>query len=90
MSENAAATKKKIKIKTIETFATLITSAFGLVAALAWNETIKALISEFITRGSGLWGYLVYAVVVTLLAVGATMFISMQAEKLKGSDCDEE
>ena len=27
----------------IEKFSTLITTAFGLVAALAWNEAIKAL-----------------------------------------------
>jgi len=31
----------------LETFAALITAAFGLITALAWNEAIKALIAQF-------------------------------------------
>jgi hypothetical protein len=33
----------------------LITTVFGLIAALAWNEAIKALIIQFRT-GNGLTG----------------------------------
>lgn len=30
---------------------TMVSTAFGLVAALAWNEAIKKLIEEFIPKG---------------------------------------
>ncbi len=70
-------------LKVIETFAALITSAFGLVAALAWNEAIKAVIKEFITSGSDVVAMLIYAIIVTVIAVIATLLIAMQADKIK-------
>jgi len=73
-------------LKMVETFAALITSAFGLVAALAWNEAIKAVIAEFLDSGNDILGYLIYAVIVTIIAVIATLLIAMEAEKLKGKE----
>ncbi|MFW6014790.1 MAG: DUF5654 family protein, partial [Candidatus Nanoarchaeia archaeon] len=35
-----------MKAEVIEKLAALITVAFGLIAALAWNETIKAIFLE--------------------------------------------
>ena len=58
----------------------LVTSGFGLVAALAWNELIKELISQYIEPifggGSGLVSLLIYAMAVTLLAVVVTYQLS--------------
>lgn len=55
---------------------TLATSGFGLVAALAWNELIKELIEGYIQPlvggTSGIVSRLIYAVLVTILAVGVT------------------
>ena len=34
-----------MKGQVMQTIATLMTTAFGLIAALAWNETIKAIIA---------------------------------------------
>ena len=55
---------------------TLATSGFGLVAALAWNEVIKEFIDEFVKPimggASGIISLLIYAVIVTLLAVFVT------------------
>lgn len=76
----------KFKLKVIETFAALITSAFGLVAALAWNETIKEAVGLFFTADDGIWGLLVYAILVTFIAIIATLLIAWQADKLKGDD----
>ena len=39
-----SASTDAFKVQLLETFASLITAAFGLVAALAWNDTIKAAI----------------------------------------------
>ena len=36
----------ELKVQLLETFAALITAAFGLVAALAWNETIKTAVAQ--------------------------------------------
>ena len=78
---------KEFKIKVVETFAALITSAFGLVAALAWNETIKQAVSDiFGDTGNDIWGLLIYAILVTFLAIIMTLFIAWQADKLKGDD----
>lgn len=72
------------KVKVIETFAALITSAFGLVAALAWNETIKTAVGLVFDTEDGIWGLLVYAILVTFLAIIATILIAWQADRLKG------
>lgn len=61
---------------------TLSTSGFGLVAALAWNETIQQIFKEYIENwipGSGVLSRLLYALVVTLLAVFVTYQLSRLA-----------
>ena len=80
---------KDFKIRVVETFAALITSAFGLVAALAWNETIKAAGAKVFDSGDGVWGLLIYAILVTFLAIIMTLFIAWQADKLKGAEKEE-
>jgi len=65
----------EVKGQVLQTIATLITTAFGLIAALAWNEAIKAIILQFLPKGSDLWGLLIYAVVITIIAVVATIII---------------
>ena len=68
----------------------LVTSGFGLVSALAWNELIKETVDIYIKpyfgESSGLISLLVYALLVTALAV----FITYQLSKVAGSDKDEE
>lgn len=58
----------------------LVTSAFGLVSALAWNDLIKEVIKVYIKpifgEESGLVSLLVYAVAITLLAVFVTYQLS--------------
>ena len=58
----------------------LVTSGFGLVSALAWNELIKELIAVYIEpifgKDSGLISLFVYAAVVTFLAVLVTYQLS--------------
>ena len=58
----------------------LATSGLGLVAALAWNEFIKELVNDFIRPlvggFSGIISLLIYALIVTLLAVLVTYNLS--------------
>jgi hypothetical protein len=66
----------EMKSQVGETIATLVTTAFGLIAALAWNEAIKAIILQFIGTGNGITGLLIYAIVITIIAVIATILIA--------------
>jgi ABC-type phosphate transport system permease subunit len=69
---------RELNAQFIETLSTLLTTAFGLVAAFAWNEVVKSTISKYIAPGSTIVSQLIYAVLVTLLAV----LISFQLGKL--------
>ncbi len=71
-----------MKKDVIEKLAALVTAAFGLVAALAWNDAIKALFKgpcgaegagSLCSLSSG--GPWVYAFIVTLIAVFAAIWI---------------
>lgn len=58
---------------------TLSTSGFGLVAALAWNSTIQQIVQKYIEPripGSGIISNLIYALLVTFLAVLITYQLS--------------
>ena len=73
----------KFKIMFLETTAALITSAFGLVAALAWNEAIKAAIAMWLSADDEVIGLVIYALIVTVIAVIATLLIAMALAKAK-------
>jgi len=61
----------------------MVSSAFVLVAALAWNEAIKALISTYVKENSGLVYQFVYAAVVTIIAVIITVRLNKIAARYK-------
>lgn len=73
-----------MKSEVIEKIAALITAAFGLVAALAWNGAIQAIFKEIFGSAESLVPMIIYAVVVTIIAVIATIWIGRIAEKAKG------
>ncbi len=88
-----AKAKKKItehflglKSEILKQMLTLATSGMGLVAALAWNELIKEVVENYIKPviggSSGVVSLLIYAVLVTLLAV----FITYNLTKLVKKD----
>ncbi len=72
-----------MKSEVIEKLAALVTAAFGLVAALAWNGAIKAIFLKLFGESEGLGPMLIYALVVTLIAVMATIWIGKAAQKAK-------
>ena len=79
--------KKALHRELIKQLLTLATSGFGLVAALAWNsliqEFVNTYVKKFLPNGSGLISLLVYALVVTILAVFVTYQLSKLSEKVK-------
>ena len=62
---------------------TYIMAAFGLVAALAWNEAIKELINQYFESGNNILSKFIYAIIVTLIAVFITLSISKLQDKEK-------
>ncbi len=78
---------KKYQLAIIKQMLSLATSGFGLVAALAWNELIKTFINDYIKArlsfGSGIISLIIYAVVVTVLAVTVTIQLSKIVERLE-------
>lgn len=73
----------KFKVQLLEAMSSLIIAAFGLVAALAWNGAIKAMIETVFKAEDDLLGMVVYALVVTVLAVAMTMLITRAVKKAK-------
>jgi hypothetical protein len=61
---------------------TLVTTAFGLIAALAWNTAITTLVHTYLPTGSGLAMLFLYALVVTALAVFVGMTLARAAAKV--------
>lgn len=72
-----------MKPEVVDKFAALITAAFGLVAALAWNGAIQAIFKEVFGTAEGIGPMIVYAVIVTLIAIFVTMWIGRAADKAK-------
>ena len=75
----------EIRREILRQMLTLSASGFGLVAALAWNSLIQAFVSDyikpFIGGSSGIISLLVYAVLVTILAVIVTYNLTKLVEK---------
>lgn len=71
------------RVQILEATASLIIAAFGLVAALAWNGAIQAIIKEVFGSADDILGMLVYAIIVTVLAVTMTLLITNAIKKAK-------
>ncbi|MBQ3473349.1 MAG: hypothetical protein IJH35_04730 [Methanobrevibacter sp.] len=66
----------------MKTIITLVTTAFGLVAGLAWNDAIQKLIESVMGAGDALTGLFIYAIVVTIIAVVVTILLARVAAKM--------
>ena len=73
---------EKMKRKVTTQIITLLTGALGLIAALAWNEAVKALFEKIFGEASGLAAKFAYAVIVTIVVV----WITMRLAKLQTQD----
>lgn len=78
--------KKSLHQELVKQMLTLATSGFGLVAALAWNgliqELVNSYVKKFLPNGSGILSLLIYAIVVTILAVFVTYQLSKVSERI--------
>ena len=80
-------TQDSLRLTILKQMVMLATSGFGLIAALAWNNVVQELVNTYIkpylSRGSGLISLLLYAILITVLAVTFTYQLSKLVEKLE-------
>jgi uncharacterized membrane protein (DUF106 family) len=90
MKQSSTNNKNQLHLAILKQMATLATSGFGLVAALAWNGVIQELVNNhikpFLPKGSGLLSLFIYAVLITTLAVIVTYNLTRIVEKLEEFD----
>jgi hypothetical protein len=71
----------------LDKFSELITTALGLVAALAWNTAIQNLFDTgFGGSGSKLTGQFVYATLTTFVIIFAAIAVSRAAQRAKKAE----
>jgi Family of unknown function (DUF5654) len=68
----------------IQTMITLASASLGLVAALAWNEAIKATIVKAFGTDESLAGLYTYAVLATAIAVVVLVLLARAAGRVGG------
>jgi hypothetical protein len=80
----------RLSIEIIRQMLTLATAGFGLVAALAWNSLIQTIVDDYIKKwlpgGGKLTSLVIYALVVTALAVFVTYQLSKILRRLEAKD----
>lgn len=74
---------KELRKEFFERFAVLASGAFTFVAGLAWNEAVQSLIQHYISPGKTVLSQLIYAMIVTIVAIIAIMQINSVAKKLE-------
>jgi hypothetical protein len=67
----------------IQTMIALASASLGLVAALAWNEAIKATL-QLLGLGESLAGLYAYAVLATVLAIVVLSWLGKLSQKIGG------
>jgi hypothetical protein len=67
----------------IQTMISLASASLGLVAALAWNEAIKALLAK-LNLGDSIAGLFTYAMIATVIAVLVLIWLGKIASRIGG------
>jgi hypothetical protein len=68
----------------LQTMITLATASLGLVAALAWNDAIKAAFKQVLGEADSLPALFTYASLATLFAIGTVGFLTWVSVKVGG------
>jgi hypothetical protein len=79
--------RRELQLAIIKQMVTLSSSGLGLVAALAWNNVIQDLVTNYITpflpKGFGILSLVLYAILITVLAATVTFQLTKLVEKLE-------
>ena len=82
--------EETLSAEVLDKFSELITTALGLVAALAWNTAIQQLFTQlFGEAGGALAAKFGYALIITLVVIFATITVSRAAERAKKLEAEQ-
>ena len=65
----------------LQTMISLASAAFGVVAALAWNGAITALVRQIFGTGGQIVSLFIYAIIITIVAVIVMVNLGKMAER---------
>ncbi len=65
----------------LQTMIALASAAFGVVAALAWNSAITALVKQIFGTGGQIVSLFIYAIIITIVAVIVMVNLGKMAER---------
>lgn len=71
----------EVKPSYLGTMISLATVAFGLIAAGAWNKFISDAIALFLKPGNGVLAELIYAVIITIIAILVVQTLGKLADR---------
>lgn len=77
---------KVIQMEVLKSLITLVTAAFGFVAAFAWNETIKTMFLQYYGEAGGFGSKFAYAILVSAIAVVVTVWLGRISGRMKTED----
>ncbi len=86
--EKLKAEQKAIRTAVKERLGGALTGAFGLVAALAWNDAVRAAIDYFYppSKGGDIGPKFVYAIIITIIvSIAVYLFTKFFATEKKNS-----
>jgi Family of unknown function (DUF5654) len=69
----------------LQTMITLASASLGFVAALAWNDAIKATFKKFLGDAASLSALYTYAIIATFTAIFVVALLSWLASKVGGN-----
>lgn len=67
----------------------LMTAAFGLVAALAWNDAIQTLFTAIFGEAGGIAAKFFYAALITVAVVVVTIRLGRLSDRIKRDEEEE-
>jgi uncharacterized membrane protein YjjP (DUF1212 family) len=82
MAGHVAARTGRFSREVVATMISLASAAFGVVAALAWNEAITTAFAEYFGDAAQISALFVYAVVVTLIGVVVIVLLARVAARI--------
>ena len=78
----------EVKNEFLKTLIKMISTAFALVAALAWNTAISEIIKKYLKPGESIVSWVIYALVVTLIAVLVGIYLGRLSGRIKGEEIE--
>jgi len=79
---------RPIIIDYVKVTSTLVATAFGVAAGIAWSQTVSALFLQVFGTSEGLIPNTIYAIIITVIAVTVTLLLARAASKMVGEEVD--